>query len=462
MAIQGERKQELADALAGAFDSGELRAVVELVDRALAAHVFWAAAIARVVADVFVAAEAWRGADGIEAVARSARRARRDNPALARAVLACWPYAELAPTVVDELVAALSSDQVALEDIERAAAREGKRMRPLRAERGVEALADLVERLAGLRPAPRSVPLLCRAAAALHSPQRPALSAWLMRLRRADAALPDPVEGPGSNEPAEDRNAGAPHGSNRMLIVLYPEDNDDYSGAIFFSDAAGLPRLVAELDRASLADIPARIDAQLVPGKKLFEAWSASEIEQIEVMLPLGAMLAAVDEWTFEGDMLSIGERHRVVVRSLERNFIQQYPRFVRARQQAKKMWSELRAQRDHCIVHWIEAPQQLARDEMKQALRQFAVHGWLIAAVCTDAPAAARRDALELMIREGVAAAISVRGTVPVTARTLLEPACAQLIELPDAIHKHRAGAARLPVTLLWDDPDFRPEEWR
>ena len=89
MAIQGERKQELADALAGAFTSAELRGVVELVDRALAAHVFWDAAIARVVADMFSAAEALRGSDGIEAVARSARRARRNNPALSAAVLAC-------------------------------------------------------------------------------------------------------------------------------------------------------------------------------------------------------------------------------------------------------------------------------------------------------------------------------------------------------------------------------------
>src|ERR1043166_8067195 len=125
MAIQGERKQQLAEALAGAFTSPELRAVVELVDGALTTSVLWDTAMSRVVLEVFEAAEALRGPDGIEAVARSARRARRDNPALGAAVMACWPYASgISPAAVDEFVAALVADRVALDDVDRIAARE--------------------------------------------------------------------------------------------------------------------------------------------------------------------------------------------------------------------------------------------------------------------------------------------------------------------------------------------------
>jgi hypothetical protein len=45
---------------------------------------------------------------------------------------------------------------------------------------------------------------------------------------------------------------------------------------------------------------------------------------------------------------------------------------------------------------------------------------------------------------------------------RAALEPACAQPFSLPAGIHQHRTRETSVPVTLLWEDPDFLPEDWR
>lgn len=446
--ITGEREKQLIGALCTAFEIVDLRAVVEMVDRELAEHVNWNEPKRAVIGGVLRAARL-RGGDGLlEAVVRSARRARRDNPVLGEAVLSCWRYAGgLDAQLVDDLVAALADDDILLDEVEKVAARVVRSFPMLRAERAHEALADLIERIAGHEAPPRAVLPLLQVAAGLAVPGRPELSAWLARACSNTAMCELMV----------------PAHSTRMLIVLYPEDNDDYSVAVFLSNAAGRPQLVAALARSSLAEIPARIQGEFTSGTRLFEAIRTSEIDQIDVVLPLRNMLAAVDEWTLPGDELTIGENYRVVVRCLERNLADRYPTFVLARQKAVVMWREMHRTRDQrCVVHWIEAPAQLATHELKQALRRHAVKEWLVAAVCADAPNADRQDALALMIRHGVPAAIALRGCVSTPARQVLEPLCVQPFKLPTGIHEHRTRETSFPVTLLWEDPDFLPEEWR
>lgn len=446
--IKGEREKQLIGALCAAFEIVDLRAVVEMVDRELAEHVNWNEAKRAVVADVLRAARC-RGGDGlVEAVVRSARRARPDNTTLGAAVLSCWRYAGgLDARLVDELAAALAADGLSLDEVEKVAARVVRSFPALRVERAHEAIADLVERIAGHAAPPGAVLPLLQVAAGLAVPGRPELSAWLARAC-STGATSGPV---------------VPARSTRMLIVLYPEDNDDYSVAVFLSNAAGRPQLVAALTRSSLAGIPARIQEEFTSGTRLFEAIRTSEIDQIDVVLPLRNMLAAVDEWTLPGDELTIGENYRVVVRCLERNLADRYPTFVLARQKAVVMWREMHKTRDRrCVVHWIEAAAQLAPIELKQALRRHAVKEWLVAAVCADAPNADRQDALALMIRHGVPAAIALRGSAATPARPSLEPLCAQPFKLPTGIHEYRTRKTSFPVTLLWEDPDFLPEEWR
>lgn len=452
----GERRNRLVGAVRVAFDGKDLKPVAQLVDQGLLVHVNWDQATHSVVESVFSAAQHLGGSAWLEAVVRSARRARPDNHDLANAVLSCWPYArELTPQSVDELVAALRADGVPLDELEPVVVRLARSFEPLRPHRGDEALADLVERLAGYLPAPgESLPLF-RVAAALRTDRRPAITGWY---KRAGS-----VELRGS---VDETTTAAPRSATRMLIVLLPEDDDRYSVEVFLSDPANLPRPVAAVDRpCQLADIPSRISEQLSPGTPLFEALYASNIEQIDVALPLRDVLAAVDEWTFRGRVLSIGRAHRVVVRCLERNLPSKYPDFFLAFNAAIKTWRgirEMHALSDRCVVRWFEVAEQLTRANVEDALGHHAMMKWLVAAVCTDAPAAARREALEMMIREGVTAALWVRGDAPSPARPLLEPACTQPLRLPLGIHEHRNSPVKLPVTLLWDDQDFRPEKWR
>jgi hypothetical protein len=454
--IDGRRESQLVDALCSTFEIVDLQPVVELVSRRLAEDVTWSGSKRTAVTSLFRAARAM-GADVlVGAVLRSARRTRRDHEPLGAAVRSCWPYAGgLTPGSVDELTGALIADQVRLIDLKRAAAGV---VQPLpavwaEADRDRDALADLVEQLAGCPASPGARLPLLRIAGALASDARPALGAWIAQHGPEDIAQRHP----------EDIAARAtvPVRSSRMLIVLYPEDDDHYTASIFLSNASGAPQLITTLGRSSLADIPARIQEALVPATPLFEAMRTSEIAQIDVALPLRDLLAAVDEWTLLSHVLSIGESYRVVVRCLERNLAERWPRYLLGRQRSVVMWREMHQRTGGCAVHWIESPDQLAPHEVKQALRSLAVKKWLVAAMCADAPVAARQHALELMLCEGMPAAIAVRGAATAS-RPLLEPACAQHDRLPTGIHEHRAGPASLPVTLLWDDPDFRPEEWR
>jgi hypothetical protein len=494
--IGGERKNRLVAALSAAYATKDLTEVVELVDPALLVHVNWDQPTYHVVTDILDAAAKRGGPAWIEGVVRSARRLRPNNADLASHVLSCWPYARgLAPALVDNLVAALGNDGITFADVQAVIARLGKSFELLRSDRGREAMADLVERLAGHCAKPGEPLLLLRVVSKLRSERRPVLDDWWQRVYSADAH--GSVDIPKRRDGTQIARAAA----IRMLIVLLPEDNDSYSFEVFLSDVADVPRSVAVVDRAcKLADIPARLGEQLVPGTPLFEAMYASNIEQIDVALPLRDMLAAVDEWTLHGRVLSIGRAYRVVVRCLERNLPRSYPDFFLAFRTATKMWREI-ADRGHgrssddgddagtqahagnCLdvgfdlrcadqcdpatlrerglVRWFEAAEQLTPDNVRDALGHHAMMKWLVAAVCTDAPAAAHREALEMMIREGVAAALWVRSEAPAAARPLLEPVCAQLLRLPRRIQEHRNAEAKLPVTLLWDDQDFRPEKW-
>ncbi|HEX8108883.1 MAG TPA: hypothetical protein VF516_14225 [Kofleriaceae bacterium] len=426
------RRAQLTAALVGAFQNSieELRELASYYDAGLAVNLPGANASVKAVILGVVDMSCDCGESIVESVARSARRRRPHNRALAVAVSETWPFADgLDYEYVDELVRQVRAAGISVEQLRRATRSVlGAGRPPLWDARGPEPVADLIEGLAQLGGHP---PRLALVAHQLCSSGRvcEGIAGWLQRI------APDLVA---AGAATADHDA-------RMLLLLRRGVDDRYKGEIYFSEPDGRAKFVAELrDQVALDGVPAMFAATVADSEDLRAALLHAELARVEVMLPVRDLLAPVERWDLFGSG-PIGELYPVVVRPLERALAMQHHEYVGAANLWRSAWKAVR-----------RAPvmRQLELDpaQVEAAVRAHPKR-WCVAGFRCAAPS--RPDhlaALERLVKRGVAAMLALRhdGSWPKHLQADLT--------LPGAVHDHRCDRPEHPVMLLWDDVDFIP----
>lgn len=363
------------------------------------------------------------GESMLESLVRRARRERSGRPELAEVICDLWPFAgDITFTQIDELRAVISALPNAVKVVrEYINALNLAVEPPLWKKQGADELGDLLEGLAQRDGSP--LPLLHLAAT--------------LGDKNVHASLD--VSGTPSSR---DGREGLIQGARRLVLVLHQVENDDHLGEVWICDAAGRPRFVADIPRGTLAEMPQRFADALNEGGRLLSTVAASDLDQIDVVLPVASMLSVIESWQLFGED-PIGSDFSVTVRPLERGHPARYPAFLQGHMLVKKARKALNA---GPVKRWIEL------DRVDDELRRHP-DDWCIAEFCClDAGRAERAKALARLIHKGVAAMIAPRHGGKQTAI----PAGPTL---PALVRTHRKTCPDQPVMLLWDADDLKLE---
>ena len=367
------------------------------------------------------------GIDGsvLESVIRSARRMRPQHEALAQVVSETWQFAGgLDFARVDDLRARLHAAGVAMTRLRDATQQVlGAEQPPLWIPIGAEAFDDLIEGLAQL---PGRPPKLVRVMQQLRDV--PGVAEWI---RSVAPSTPDMVTTAGHKE--------------RLRLLLRHGANNTYTGEVYLLAPDGLLRFVTEFrDPVPLVDIPARFAVARAQDEALRRALFRRSLGMVEIVLPVEKLLTDVERWNLFGSG-SIGARYPVVVRPLERMFAMQHPDYLGGSMLLDDSREMLRR---------APAIQTIALElEQVNAALQDHLRRWCVAAFrCPDALCGDRLAALDALVKCGVAAMLAVR-------HDHAWPDLRADHALPRSVHDHRRDHLEHPVTLLWDDMDFIPE---
>ncbi|HEX8108884.1 MAG TPA: effector-associated domain EAD1-containing protein [Kofleriaceae bacterium] len=254
------RRAQLTAALLGAFQNSidDLRELASYYEaEGLAANLPGANASVKAVIRAVVDVSCDCGEAIVESVARSARRRRPHNQALATVVGETWPFADgLDHECVDELIRQVHAAGLSLEQLRQATQSVLGAVRPpLWDAHGSEPSEDLIEGLAQLRGRPLKLALVARRLGGAHGLPE-GIARWLQRVA---PDLVDPVPEVGSAGAASCDHVAAAPNDVRLYDRLSRLPDTVFEQIVFY----------ARIDRSLIAPPSAPLATRMLDVAKL-------------------------------------------------------------------------------------------------------------------------------------------------------------------------------------------------